>query len=127
MQPLPSGLAATPALAAASAAVRLCDVLAAHPDDPEAFAAGVADAKLDAKAAIAACEQAVKAEPQTPRLHFQLARGYLKADRFENATEQLIAAAILKEFEDKTAEFEKAEQDEAAMALRQAGTLPQVG
>ncbi|MFZ3287772.1 MAG: lysozyme inhibitor LprI family protein [Telluria sp.] len=69
-----------------------CDALAAHPDDPEAFTAGISDEKLNAPTAILACEAAVKAEPQTPRLHFQLARGYLKANNIESAIEQLIAA-----------------------------------
>ena len=70
-----------------------CDKLGAHPDDPEAVATGIGDKKLDAKAVIKACEAATKADPATPRLHFQLARGYLKADRLEDATEQLIPAA----------------------------------
>lgn len=72
--------------------VQECDALAAHPDDPEAFTAGISDEKLNAPTAIRACEAAVKAEPQTPRLHFQLARGYLKANNIESAIEQLIAA-----------------------------------
>jgi len=88
----PTGAAAPPASTLAKA-VQQCDALAAHPDDPEAFAAGVADDKLNAKAVIQACEAAIKADPEPPRLHFQLARGYLKADRFEDATEQLLTAA----------------------------------
>lgn len=138
--------------------VQECDALAAHPDDPEAFTTGISDEKLNAPTTIRACEAAVKAEPQTPRLHFQLARGYLKANNIESAIEQLIAAGeqghgaslayladlhvegapgidadpalarslyersvasgfqpakkILAEFEDKTAEYAKAETEE---------------
>lgn len=73
--------------------IRQCDERAAHPDDPEAVTRGTADDKLDPNSVIAACEAAIRAEPQTPRLRFQLARGYLKADRFEDAIEQLIPAA----------------------------------
>lgn len=73
--------------------VGLCDKRAAHPDDPEALSAGVRDEAVEAGPAIQACEAAVKQEPQSPRLAFQLARAYLKADRVEDATEQLLAAA----------------------------------
>ncbi|MFG6415073.1 hypothetical protein ACG02S_14330 [Roseateles sp. DC23W] len=70
-----------------------CDHLAAHPDDPEAHAKGVADADLDAAAVVSACEEAVKQDKNSPRLAFQLARGYLASDRMEAAIERLIAAA----------------------------------
>jgi hypothetical protein len=65
---------------AASAAK--CGQLAATPDE-----------KLNASAAIAACEPAAKANNAPARLRFQLARGYLKAGRFEEAAEQLVAGA----------------------------------
>lgn len=90
--PSSSGMAAVPTFTLAKA-VQQCDAVASHPDDPEAFATGVNDDRLNLKAVIQACEAAVKAEPDAPRLHFQLARGYLKADRFEDATEQLLIAA----------------------------------
>lgn len=76
----------------AVASVRKCDVLAAHADDPEAFAGGVSDARLDAPQAIAACETAIRLD-KSPRLTFQLARAYLKADRIEDAIAQLLVAA----------------------------------
>lgn len=75
--------------------IQRCDSLAAHPDDPEAFSAGVPDGKLDAPAIISACEEAKKLDPNSPRLDFQLARGYLKAERLQDAVERLIAASRL--------------------------------
>ncbi len=69
-----------------------CDRLAAHPSDPNAVSAGVSDEQMDVLSAITACEAAVRADP-VPRLQFQLARGYLKADRIEDAIEQFVIAA----------------------------------
>jgi hypothetical protein len=74
-------------------AIRECDERAAHPQDPDAVSAGVEDESLDAEAVIAACEGAVGADPDAPRLKFQLARGYLAAGQVEDAAEQLVAAA----------------------------------
>lgn len=73
--------------------IRQCDERGAHPDDPEAVVKGIADDRLDQNSVIAACEAAVRTDKDTPRLRFQLARGYLKADRFEDAIEQLVPAA----------------------------------
>ena len=53
-----------------------CDRLAAHPDDPEAVAPGVTSGGMDKAAAIAACRQAVAADPDNPRLRYQLGRSY---------------------------------------------------
>lgn len=92
-RPLAQAEAPVAPVARSQNGVRECDRLAAHPDDPEAFTAGISDEQLDASATIRACEAAVMAEPHTPRLHFQLARGYLKADNAESGIEQLIAAA----------------------------------
>ncbi len=73
--------------------VAACDGLAAHPDDPEAVRPGVTDEALVARSVLIACEAAVRDAKETPRLRFQLARGYLKADRTEDAVEQLVSAA----------------------------------
>lgn len=59
----------------------LCDRLAAHPDDPEKVSPGVAQSAMDIPAAIAACDAAVKADPGSPRLNYQLARAYGYAGR----------------------------------------------
>lgn len=74
-------------------AIQACDQLAAHPDDPQAVAKGVLDSRLNAQQVIAACEEAVRLDKNSPRLEFQLARGYLKADRLQDAIEQLVSAA----------------------------------
>jgi hypothetical protein len=53
-----------------------CDVLAAHPDDPDRVAHGRERAEIakDYAGAIAACEAAVARDPENPRLRYQLAR-----------------------------------------------------
>ncbi|MCY4255445.1 MAG: hypothetical protein OXE51_04905 [Gammaproteobacteria bacterium] len=56
--------------------VTRCDRLASHGDDPWAVAPGVSQADMDFEAAAAACEQAVAADPENPRLRYQLARVY---------------------------------------------------
>jgi TPR repeat protein len=62
------------ALALAAATVTDCDRLAAHPSDPDKVAPGVAQKDIDLPAAIAACQNAVAAEPANGRLNYQLAR-----------------------------------------------------
>jgi hypothetical protein len=53
----------------------------------------VSDARLDAPAVINACEAEASLDPASVRLAFQLARGYLKAGRIEDAVERLLVAA----------------------------------
>ena len=77
----------------ALSAIEKCDKSAAHTDDPEAFSEGVSDEQLNEQFVITACEEAVKMDKNSPRLAFQLARGYLKSSRVEDAIEQLLAAA----------------------------------
>jgi uncharacterized protein len=65
-----------------------CDALAAHPDDlkkPEGVA-GVTFVDLKLDAAIAACEIAIKSNPDSPRIKYQLARVYFLANRDPNLT-----------------------------------------
>lgn len=86
--------AATPVAPPATlTAIQACDRLGAHPDDPEAFNKGVPDAALSATELIAACRTAIAVSPVPPRLRFQLARGYLAANQYEVAVEQLLLAA----------------------------------
>ena len=73
--------------------IHRCDVLAAHPDDPEAVARGVTNENLNASVVISSCNEAIKIDAHTPRLRFQVARGFLKAEQFEAAIEMLIPAA----------------------------------
>ena len=58
-----------------------CDLLAAHPDDPDRpdAVAGVPFEKIDARKAAAACERAAKASPSVARFVFQLGRAKEKA------------------------------------------------
>jgi hypothetical protein len=51
-----------------------CDRLAAHPDDPLKVAPGISENSMDKPAAIAACQSAVAADPDNPRLNYQLGR-----------------------------------------------------
>ena len=51
-----------------------CDRLIAHPDDPDRVADGVSRKDADLPAAVEACEEAVAADPENPRLNYQLAR-----------------------------------------------------
>ena len=62
-----------------------CDVFAAHPDDPERKAAGIAPEKIDVQRALAACRSAVARFPDSPRLHFQLGRVYLRGGNLAGA------------------------------------------
>jgi hypothetical protein len=69
--------------AAHSRGVTDCDRLAAHPDDPEKVQPGLERPQIDFTNAIPACQAAVKADPQNPRLNYQLARLFSYAGRGE--------------------------------------------
>lgn len=63
-----------------------CDVLAAHPDDPQRVAQGVADDQIVHSLAIEACNNALKAEASQPRFAFQLGRAKLASGLKAEAT-----------------------------------------
>ena len=84
-------IAASSSLPRASSAIQTCDQLAAHPDDPQAVAKGVPDSRLNAQQVIAACEEAVRLDKNSPRLEFQLAKTILA--QFEDYTAKSAAAA----------------------------------
>lgn len=71
--------------------VTRCDELASHPDDPERVSQGIPQSRVDIEAALAACHEAVAADPANPRLNYQLARvhGYAgrhsEGDRYREA------------------------------------------
>jgi hypothetical protein len=65
-----------------------CDLLAAHPADPERVADGVADEAIVPKLAVSACEAAVKHAADNPRFAFQLGRAYAAANRPGDAVAQ---------------------------------------
>lgn len=58
-----------------------CDRAASHPSDPNKVAPGVPQAEMDLAAAIEACESAVAADPDNPRLQYQLARAHTYGGR----------------------------------------------
>jgi tetratricopeptide (TPR) repeat protein len=62
-----------------------CDRLAAHDRDPGHVAPGVSSSGMDKEAAIAACLEAVAADPENPRLNYQLGRAYGYSNRGEEA------------------------------------------
>lgn len=68
-----------------SQAVTECDRLAAHGRDPGSVAPPVTSATMDKEAAIKACQAAVKADPENPRLNYQLGRAYGYSGRGEEA------------------------------------------
>ena len=51
-----------------------CDRLAAHPLDPDKITPGVSTSQVDRLAGIAACREAVAADPDNPRLIYSLGR-----------------------------------------------------
>ena len=62
-----------------------CDRLASHGRDPGHVAAAVSSGGMDKPAAIAACQRAVAADPNNPRLNYQLGRAYGCSGRGEEA------------------------------------------
>lgn len=65
--------------------VHQCDVLAAHPLDPQRRAAGVAWDALSAESAVSACTGAFQHVPHDPGVTFQLGRALEKAGRQQEA------------------------------------------
>jgi len=78
---------------AQNAPVTDCDKLAANPDDPQRKASGVAIDKIDASAAIPACEAALRQYPDDVRLNHQLGRAYVAAKNYQAAVEHYRKAA----------------------------------
>lgn len=70
-----------------------CDMLAAHPEDPQRMADGVSDDDIVPRLAIMACEDAIASDPEEPRYAFQLGRALLAMGRKEKAREQFEQAA----------------------------------
>ena len=67
-------------------------MLGAHPDDPDTVAAGVAPEAVDLARARPACQAALAADPQNPRLHYQMARTLGYANRHAEAAPNRAAA-----------------------------------
>ena len=62
-----------------------CDRLASHGRDLGHVAPAVSSSAMDKPAAIAACQQAVAADPDNPRFNYQLGRAYGYSGRGEEA------------------------------------------
>lgn len=62
-----------------------CDILAAHGRDPGHVSDPVTRETMHKDAAIAACQVAVAADPDNPRLNYQLGRAYGYSGRGEDA------------------------------------------
>ena len=60
-----------------------CDLAATHPLDPNRVAPGVSQAEMNLPSAAAACEAAVAADPENPRLQYLLARVYTYSGQTE--------------------------------------------
>ena len=60
-----------------------CDLAATHPLDPNRVAPGVSQEEMNFPSATAACEAAVAADPENPRLQYQLARVYTYSGKTE--------------------------------------------
>lgn len=73
--------------------VKECDILAAHPDDPERMAEGVPDDRIVPRLAAQACEAAMKEDGKDPRFAFQLGRALLAAGKKKDAFPHLQKAA----------------------------------
>ena len=70
-----------------------CDMLAAHPEDPQRMADGVSDDDIVPRLAIMACEEALASDPEEPRYAFQLGRALLAMGFKEKARNQFERAA----------------------------------
>lgn len=62
-----------------------CDRLAAHGRDPGHVGTPATSSTMDKEAAIAACHEAVEADPDNPRLNYQLGRAYGYSGRGDEA------------------------------------------
>lgn len=71
--------------------VHRCDDLAAHPDDPNRWAAGVADGDIIPGPAVKFCQEAVADHPATPRFQFQLGRALWAAGRMDEGVATFLA------------------------------------
>ncbi|MEL7013568.1 MAG: hypothetical protein AAFO72_09835 [Pseudomonadota bacterium] len=68
----------------------LCDDFAAHPADPNRWAAGVDDVDIIPGPAVKHCRDAVKRHPDTARFHFQLGRALWANNRMEDGLQSFL-------------------------------------
>lgn len=79
-------LAASQAISENFADIHPCDTYAAHPNDPNRWAAGVEDDEIIPGPAVKFCLDAVEEHPDTLRFQFQLGRALWAANRLEEGT-----------------------------------------
>jgi TPR repeat protein len=66
-----------------------CDREVGHPSDPERVGPGVSSSQVDTERAMAACTADLRADPDNPRLQYQLARAIVyHADRHGTSYEE---------------------------------------
>lgn len=70
-----------------------CDRLASHPEDPESVAPGISSSKIDLPKAVAACSDAVDADPTNARERYQLARVLAYSGDTARAADEMKRAA----------------------------------
>ena len=72
-----------------------CDLLAAHPSDPDRITAGVSTAEVskDLDTAIAACRSDLGRDPENPRLTYYLGRALIYKQAFAEGRKHVEAAA----------------------------------
>lgn len=70
-----------------------CDLLAAHPADPQRVAEGVAETAIIPRLAVRACEAAARRSPAETRFVYQLGRAFEAANRAAEARAQYDRAA----------------------------------
>ncbi|MCB1624248.1 MAG: hypothetical protein KDI32_06650, partial [Pseudomonadales bacterium] len=63
--------------------VTKCDQLAGHPDDPNKVVPGMERPEMNLPAAIVACQNELKRDPNNPRIQYQLARVLTYSGRVE--------------------------------------------
>ena len=73
--------------------VSRCDALVSHPLDPDRVTEGVPSDDVDVEAGIAACRDAVAADPDNPRWNYQLARAYFYDGQVEESLPYLERSA----------------------------------
>ena len=79
--------------AATAEEITRCDELVSHPLDPDRVTTGVSTGDVPAAEGIAACLEAVAADPDNPRLHYQLGRVYYYDGQTAEAIPHLETAA----------------------------------
>lgn len=86
------------AVAGAGAEPTECDRLAAHPSDPDKVTDGVSSGAVRGwnEAAIWACREALRRDPESARLHYQLGRSLFYAGEQVEGLRHLTAAASAK-------------------------------